>query len=143
MPARSAAHIMLVMWAIIEAMFTPVERTEHGVRMIDQRKLPLVETYIDFEIPEQVADAIRDMVVRGAPAIGCSAAFGLALGATQAAADPEVDLDARLEQISAFMNDARPTAVNLRWAVERMRRVAARGRADGIDDAALAGRLEQ
>ena len=124
-------------------MLTPVERSKNAVRMIDQRKLPLVETWLDLETPEDVARAITDMVVRGAPAIGISAAFGLALGATQAAADPEVDLDARLEEISAFMNDARPTAVNLRWAVERMRRVAAQGRADGIDDAALAGRLEQ
>jgi len=124
-------------------MLTPVERSKNAVRMIDQRKLPLVETWLDLETPEEVAGAITDMVVRGAPAIGISAAFGLALGATQAAANPEVDLDARLEEISAFMNEARPTAVNLRWAVERMRRVAARGRADGMDDAALAGRLEQ
>jgi methylthioribose-1-phosphate isomerase len=111
--------------------------------MIDQRKLPLVETWLDLETPEEVAGAITDMVVRGAPAIGISAAFGIALGASQAAADPGVDLDARLDEIYGFMNEARPTAVNLRWAVERMRRVAALGRADGMDDAALAGRLEQ
>jgi methylthioribose-1-phosphate isomerase len=83
------------------------------------------------------------MVVRGAPAIGISAAFGVALGATQAAADPEVDLDSRLDEIYAFMKEARPTAVNLRWAVERMRRVATEGRRAGMDDLALAGRLEQ
>ena len=59
--------------------------------MIDQRKLPLVETWIDLETPEAVAEAITDMVVRGAPAIGISAAFGLALGATQAAADLDAD----------------------------------------------------
>jgi methylthioribose-1-phosphate isomerase len=83
------------------------------------------------------------MVVRGAPAIGISAAFGVALGATQAAADPGVDLDGRLVLIYACLCEARPTAVNLRWAVERMRRVAARGRDDGLDDTALARRLEQ
>jgi methylthioribose-1-phosphate isomerase len=124
-------------------MLTPVERAGNVVRMIDQRKLPLVETWLDLETPEEVAGAITDMVVRGAPAIGISAAFGVALGATQAAADPGVDLDGRLEQIYAFMSEARPTAVNLRWAVERMRRVAARGRDDGLDDTALARRLEQ
>jgi methylthioribose-1-phosphate isomerase len=111
--------------------------------MIDQRKLPQVETWLDLSTPEEVARAITDMVVRGAPAIGISAAFGVALGATQAAADPDVDLDGRLEQIYAFMSEARPTAVNLCWAVERMRRVAARARADGMDDAALARRLER
>jgi methylthioribose-1-phosphate isomerase len=124
-------------------MLTPVERAGNVVRMIDQRKLPLVETWLDLETPEEVAGAITDMVVRGAPAIGISAAFGVALGATQAAADPGVDLEGRLEQIYAFMSEARPTAVNLRWAVERMRRVAARGRDDGLDDTALARRLEQ
>ena len=124
-------------------MLTPVERTHDAVRMIDQRKLPLVETWLDLVTPEQVAGAITDMVVRGAPAIGISAAFGVALGATQAAADPDVDFDGRLEEIYAFMNRARPTAVNLRWAVERMRGVAARGRAEGLDDAALASRLER
>jgi len=124
-------------------MLTPVERSENGVRMIDQRKLPLVETWLDLQTPEEVAGAITDMVVRGAPAIGISAAFGVAIGATRAAADPDVDLDGRLEEIYGFMSEARPTAVNLRWAVERMRRVAAEGRANGMDDAALARRLEQ
>ena len=69
-------------------MFITVERNEDGVRMIDQRVLPAREEYLVLRTPEEVADAIRDMVVRGAPAIGISAAYGLALGATGA-----VDLD--------------------------------------------------
>ena len=89
--------------------------------MIDQRKLPLVETWIDLETPEQVADAIRDMVVRGAPAIGCSAAFGVALGATQAVEKSEEEFDRRMDEIYRVLFEARPTAVNLGWAVERMR----------------------
>jgi len=124
-------------------MLTPVERSENGVRMIDQRELPLIETWLELESPEQVAEAIRDMVVRGAPAIGISAAFGIALGATQAAADAGVEFDERLDAIYCFMGKARPTAVNLRWAVERMRRVAGEARAQGFDDRAVAERLEE
>ncbi len=92
-------------------MFAPVERTKNGVRLVDQRKLPLVETYLECTTPEQVADAIRDMVVRGAPAIGISAAFGLALGATQAIDLSEAAFDKRLEQLDRLLGGARPTAV--------------------------------
>ena len=123
-------------------MFTTVDRTPEGVRMIDQRKLPREETYVVFETPEAVSDAIRDMVVRGAPAIGVSAAFGLALGATQAA-----DLDAgafneRMNEVYARMAAARPTAVNLFWAIERMKRTALRAREEGLGPSAIAERLE-
>jgi methylthioribose-1-phosphate isomerase len=119
-----------------------VERSEHGVRMIDQRKLPLEELYLELTSPEAVADAILQMVVRGAPAIGCSAAFGLALGATQAI---DLDEDAharRMQEIYQLIGSARPTAVNLRWAVERMRGVAQAARAEGLDNRELAERLE-
>jgi methylthioribose-1-phosphate isomerase len=123
-------------------MMTPVERSERGVRMIDQRKLPLVEVYLECEIPEHVASAIRDMVVRGAPAIGISAAFGVALGATQAIELSTEAFDARLECLYNLLTDARPTAVNLRWAVERMRVVARETRAKGGTNAEVAERLE-
>ncbi len=123
-------------------MFTPVERTESGVRMIDQRKLPLVETYLDLETPEAVERAIREMVVRGAPAIGISAAFGLALGATQAADQSTEAFDRRMEELYTLMEQARPTAVNLRWAVERIRHVAGAARARGLDNRGVAGALE-
>jgi methylthioribose-1-phosphate isomerase len=124
-------------------VLTPVKRIERGVTMIDQRKLPLVETWIDLETPEAVAQAITDMVVRGAPAIGVSAAFGIALGATQAADLAANAFDERLEQVHRLMVAARPTAVNLRWAAERLRRVAHEARADGAGNAAVASRLEE
>jgi methylthioribose-1-phosphate isomerase len=127
-------------------MFTPVERTEDAVRMIDQRKLPLVETWVDLRSPEEVAVAIREMVVRGAPAIGCSAAFGLALGATQAARAGGGDaaaFDGRMDELYRLMLDARPTAVNLRWATERMQRVARAARGEGAAPVEIARRLEE
>ena len=123
-------------------MFAPLERTENGVRMIDQRKLPLVETYVECTSPEQVADAIRDMVVRGAPAIGISAAFGLALGATQAIDLSEAAFDKRLEQLDRLLGGARPTAVNLEWALRRLRAVAHEARANGQDNGTIARLLE-
>ena len=123
-------------------MFAPVERTENGVRMIDQRKLPLVETYMECTTPEEVAEAIRDMVVRGAPAIGISAAFGLALGASQAIDLPEQAFDERLEQLDRLLGGARPTAVNLEWALRRLRATAREARANGQDNGTIARLLE-
>jgi methylthioribose-1-phosphate isomerase len=111
--------------------------------MIDQRKLPLVEAWIDCETPEEVADAIRSMVVRGAPAIGISAAFGIALGATQALETEPSAFDARMSEVYTLMHGARPTAVNLSWATERMRRVAAVAREEGLDNRGVAQRLER
>ena len=64
-------------------MLTPVELRGAVVRMLDQRRLPAEEVWLDLETPEAVAGAIRDMVVRGAPAIGISAAFGIAIGAAR------------------------------------------------------------
>ncbi len=111
--------------------------------MIDQRKLPLVESWIELETPEAVADAIRKMVVRGAPAIGISAAFGLALGATRSVGASPVEFDARMNQLYTLMNETRPTAVNLPWAIERMRRLALSSREAGLDNAGIAARLEE
>ncbi len=123
-------------------ILTPVERSERGVRMLDQRKLPMAEVWLELATPGAVAKAIGDMVVRGAPAIGISAAFGLALGATQSVGMEPEAFDRQLEELAGMMANARPTAVNLRWAVERMKRAAARGRADGLDNAAVAELLE-
>ena len=94
------------------------------LKLIDQRRLPASLEVIGFSRAEDVAEAIRDMVVRGAPAIGVSAAFGLALAARQSrgATTSEVFLD--LETASARLRSARPTAVNLGWALDQMLRSA-------------------
>jgi len=123
-------------------VISPVERSRHGVRLLDQRKLPGVETWLECTTPEQVAEAIRDMVVRGAPAIGVSAAFGVALGASQAVELEPAAFDARLAELSETLKGARPTAVNLAWAVDRLRGVAERARAEAADNRTLAARLE-
>jgi len=124
-------------------MFRTVERTAEGVRLIDQRRLPLVETYLELASPEEVAQAIRDMVVRGAPAIGITAAFGLALGAERtASAHPDRFAD-EMERIFALMESARPTAVNLVWAVRRMRDVAREVRETGGDAGVTVAALEK
>jgi methylthioribose-1-phosphate isomerase len=123
-------------------MLVPVERSDVGVRLLDQRELPLVETYLECTTPEQVAQAIRQMVVRGAPAIGIAAAYGLALGATQSVALPPEGFERRMAQLYTLLGNARPTAVNLGWAVERMRRLAERARASGATNAVIARTLE-
>jgi len=97
-----------------------IEWTEAGLRLLDQRRLPAEEHYVLLETGEAVAEAIRDMVVRGAPAIGITAAYGVVLAArdawTRNPQDPRPVFDAALDRLAA----ARPTAVNLRWALERM-----------------------
>ena len=124
-------------------MFRTAERTAQGVRLIDQRRLPLVETYVELASPEEVAQAIRDMVVRGAPAIGITAAFGLALGAEQTASTLPDRFADEMERIFALMESARPTAVNLSWAVRRMRGVASEVIAAGGDVRATVEALEK
>lgn len=124
-------------------VITPVERAEGAVRLLDQRKLPAVESWLDCPTAEHVVQAIRDMVVRGAPAIGVTAAFGLALGATAAVALEPAAFDERMRELYELMRSARPTAVNLGWATERMRRVARAARAGGADNRSVAERLEE
>ena len=102
-------------------MIKTVEWTPEGVRMIDQRLLPTEEKYLMFRSCEEVADAIKQMVVRGAPAIGVSAAMGLALGLQQAVATTVPDLQDDFNYMCDVMAATRPTAVNLFWAIERMR----------------------
>jgi len=94
--------------------------TDAGVVMIDQTRLPNEELYVTCKDYKQVADAIRTMIIRGAPAIGVAAAMGVAIGVAQA--DP-ANLDAELAVISAELAGTRPTAVNLFWAIDRMNRV--------------------
>lgn len=102
-------------------MIKTVEWTNEGVRMIDQRLLPTEEKYLTLRSYEEVAEAIKKMVVRGAPAIGVSAAFGLALGAKQSVGTSVADLEDDFFYMCEVMSKTRPTAVNLFWAIERMR----------------------
>ncbi|MCL4428158.1 MAG: S-methyl-5-thioribose-1-phosphate isomerase [Deltaproteobacteria bacterium] len=93
--------------------------------MLDQRKLPLEIIYVELKTYKEVYDAIKDMIVRGAPAIGVSAAFGLYLGAKSLLDLPEVNtyetFKNKFLDIAGFMFSARPTAVNLGWAVDRIK----------------------
>jgi methylthioribose-1-phosphate isomerase len=96
--------------------------TPEGVRFIDQTKLPLEESYVLATTYEQVAEVIVTMVVRGAPAIGVSAAYGIALGALHTKAVTAKDFAPEFDHICAHLAGTRPTAVNLFWAIDRMKR---------------------
>jgi methylthioribose-1-phosphate isomerase len=98
-------------------MIETIQWTDSGVVMIDQTRLPREETYVTCTDYKQVAEAIRSMVIRGAPAIGVAAAMGIALGMQQAESAAEFDA------ICETLARTRPTAVNLFWAIERMRRL--------------------
>jgi len=108
-------------------MVETIQWTPAGVVMIDQTKLPREEVYVTCTTYEEVADAIRTMVIRGAPAIGVAAAMGVALGVLHA--DP-ARLDAEFARICATLSATRPTAVNLFWGIDRMKRVFAEVRAE-------------
>jgi methylthioribose-1-phosphate isomerase len=112
-------------------MIIPVQWTDEGVKMLDQRLLPMEEKWLMLKSYAEVADSIRDMVVRGAPAIGVSAAYGVALGAKQFVGTNADDLEDEFEYICDVMGKTRPTAVNLFWAIDRMKRAFAKAKADG------------
>lgn len=101
-------------------MINTLEWTDSGVRFIDQTKLPTEETYVTCKTHDQVADVIRNMVVRGAPAIGVAAAMGIALGVKNSKAENGGDLKKDFDQICDVIGKTRPTAVNLFWAIRRM-----------------------
>jgi methylthioribose-1-phosphate isomerase len=101
------------------------------VQMIDQRLLPTRLQVLDLHSVQEVAQAIRDMAVRGAPAIGASAAFGLALAAERSTAVDAGALLAELRSAADQLRAARPTAINLAWAIERMLERALRAESDG------------
>ena len=97
-----------------------LEWTTTGVVFIDQTKLPTEEVYVTCTTHQQVADVIRNMVVRGAPAIGVAAAMGIALGVKNSKAENAADLKRDFDQICEAIRQTRPTAVNLFWAIRRM-----------------------
>ncbi len=101
-------------------MIETLEWTNSGVVFIDQTKLPNEEVYVTCTTHEQVADVIRNMVVRGAPAIGVSAAMGIALGVNNSKAESIDALQEDFDRICKLIGETRPTAVNLFWAIKRM-----------------------
>ncbi len=112
-----------------------VEWTKHNhVRMIDQRRIPWHLAFVEYDDYREVAQAITDMVVRGAPAIGVSAAYAMALAAYQSGVLTVGELLDFLDVAAVILKKARPTAVNLAWAVDHMLEVARDERLDRADD---------
>src|SRR5579862_5158581 len=109
----------------VPRMIRPVEWRNGAVVLLDQRLLPLQEVYRVYRDHRDVARAIKDMVVRGAPAIGVAAAMGIALGVAHTA---DADSARAFDRICRRFAATRPTAVNLFWAIERMRRAFGRAR---------------
>jgi methylthioribose-1-phosphate isomerase len=101
-------------------MFKTIEWTDEGVRMIDQTRLPTEEAYVICRTYQEVAEAIRSMVIRGAPAIGVAAAMGIALGVKSSRAKTVAELRADFERIADTISATRPTGANLSWAVKHM-----------------------
>src|SRR3974390_531309 len=114
-------------------MIKTLEWTDAGVRFIDQTKLPTEEVYITSKNYEEVAEAIRTMIVRGAPAIGVAAAMGVALGALQSQAASMPEFEREFDAICNVLAGTRPTAVNLFWAIRRMRGKFEQGRTPPIE----------
>src|SRR3954463_2688733 len=104
-------------------MLPTIAQEEGAVVMIDQRKLPGDEIYVRCKTAPEVARAIKSMVIRGAPAIGVAAAMGIALGMRNSAATGTQKFAAEFYKTCELMAATRPTAVNLFWAIERMKRV--------------------
>ncbi len=112
--------------------------TGDRLEIIDQRVLPSRFQYVSCSNAAQVAQAIRDMVVRGAPAIGCAAAFGVAIEALRCSDLPRAEFDRRLADAFEVLAHSRPTAVNLFWALSRMQRISAAGAAQSSTESAKA-----
>ncbi len=123
-----------------EISATAFKWTGDCLLLLDQRKLPHEETWVSCETAEEVAEAIRSMVTRGAPLIGITAAFGVVLAAQQAKRKG-LAIQTELERASQILLAARPTAVNLSWAVNRMMGVAREFANLSIDD--FVARLEE
>ena len=104
-------------------MLPTIEWQDDAVVMVDQRKLPAQEVYVRCRTAKEVARGIKNMVIRGAPAIGVAAAMGLALGVRRSKATGASQLAAEFYKLCELMAATRPTAVNLFWAIDRMKRV--------------------
>src|SRR5262249_41249060 len=102
-------------------MLPTIAREADAVVMIDQRKLPASEIYVRAKSAAEVARAIKTMVIRGAPAIGVAAAMGIALGMRRSKATGTQKFAAEFQKTCDMLAATRPTAVNLFWAIERMK----------------------
>lgn len=110
-------------------MVETIQWTEQGVVMIDQTRLPREQVFVTCKDYKEVAEAIRSMVIRGAPAIGVAAAMGVAIGALKSD-----DLPAEIDEICSTLAGTRPTAVNLFWAIDRMRKLYEQAKERPIDE---------
>ncbi|MCI4433329.1 MAG: S-methyl-5-thioribose-1-phosphate isomerase, partial [Nitrosopumilus sp.] len=108
---------------VIDSSLRTVEWKDNKVIMIDQTKLPNQLVFVKYDDYNQVADAIRNLIVRGAPAIGVSGAFGLALAVLQSKATTKDELISDLEKARKILYDTRPTAVNLKWGLDKIMKV--------------------
>lgn len=114
-------------------MFKTIEYNSSIVKMIDQTKLPEEEVYIDCKDYKEVSRAIQDMIIRGAPAIGVAAAMGVVLGVRDIRADCFESFYDQMEEICSYIASSRPTAVNLFWALNRMKQTAQKNKTKDID----------
>jgi methylthioribose-1-phosphate isomerase len=112
-------------------MLPTIEWKDDAVVMIDQRKLPASEVYVTCKTANEVAKAIKTMVIRGAPAIGVAAAMGIAVGMTRSRATGTKQFTTEFQKTCELMAGTRPTAVNLFWAIERMKKAFAAAAQDG------------
>ncbi len=124
-------------------MLPTIEWQNDKVVMIDQRKLPAQEVYVTCKTPAEVARAIKTMVIRGAPAIGVAAAMGIALGMLRSKASGTKQFAVELNKLGELMAGTRPTAVNLFWAIDRMKGSFSRGVEAGESVQELKVRLEK
>ena len=124
-------------------MLPTIEWQGDTVVMVDQRKLPGQEIYVRCRTSQEVAKAIRTMVIRGAPAIGVAAAMGIALGMQRSTAKGTKQFAVEFQKTCDMMAATRPTAVNLFWAIERMKRAFSEGAQAGESSGELAARLER
>ncbi len=123
-------------------MLPTIEWKDDAVVMIDQRKLPVSEVYVTCKTAPEVAKAIKTMVIRGAPAIGVAAAMGIALGMRRSKATGTKQFATEFQRVCDLMAGTRPTAVNLFWAIERMKRTFADAAQGGCSVDELKQRLE-
>jgi len=123
-------------------MLPTIEWKDDSVVMIDQRKLPVSEIYVSCKTAQEVARAIKTMVIRGAPAIGVAAAMGIALGMRRSKAAGTKQFAVEFQKLCDLMAATRPTAVNLFWAIERMKRVFAEAAQGGCSVGEIKQRLE-